>query len=60
LLRVDTVSSAELSEYFQIEVTPTLISYLNGEAFERVDGTTDDEELEDVIQTLIDQVRQDA
>jgi hypothetical protein len=60
LIRVDVVSAAELTDYFQIEVTPTLISYLNGEAFEHVDGQLDDEEMEEVIQTLVDQLQESA
>lgn len=60
LIRVDTVSSPELTDYFQIEVTPTLISFLNGEVFERVDGNSPDEEIEDVIQTLVEQAQQDV
>ncbi|KAI6177077.1 hypothetical protein M3Y97_00868100 [Aphelenchoides bicaudatus] len=59
LVRVDVVSSPELSEYFQIEETPTLISFLNGNAFERVDGNSEDEEIQDIIETLIDQANED-
>lgn len=53
LIRVDVITSPELAAYFQIEITPTLITFLDTELFERMDGNVDDDKIEYSIQALI-------
>lgn len=45
----------DLAQYFQVEQVPTLISIVQGEQIDRVDGAVDDETLDEIIDHLLEQ-----
>lgn len=58
-VKIDVVSSAELADYFKIESVPTLITFVESESVERIDGSVDDDELDELIQDLVERVEEE-